>query len=64
MFEGSRELCLDIENSIDRFYVYYKAGVAGTYTHEADAIKQAYSVSGTVTNEKGDYIWKDYCAGG
>jgi len=58
MFEGSRELCLDIENSIDRFYVYYKAGVAGTYTHEADAIKQAYSVSGTVTNEKGDYIWK------
>ena len=58
MFEGSRELDIEIAEPIDRYYVYCKDGIAGTYTHEADAVKQAYSLNGTVVDETGEYIWK------
>ena len=58
MFEGSRELAIDISEPIDRFYVYSKDGITGTFTHEADAINQAYAINGTVVDEKGNYIWK------
>ena len=58
MFEGSRELDIEIAEPIDRYYVYYKDGIAGTYTHEADAVKHAYSLNGTVVDETGEYIWK------
>lgn len=58
MFEGSRELAIDISEPIDRFYVYSKDGITGTFTREADAINQAYAINGTVVDEKGNYIWK------
>lgn len=58
MFEGSRELAIEISEPIDRFYVYSKDGITGTFTHEADAINQAYAINGTVVDEKGNYIWK------
>lgn len=58
MFEGSREMKIQIENPVSRYYVYGKYGIDGTFTHEADAIKLAYDINGTVVNENGDYIWK------
>lgn len=58
MFEGSREMKIEIENPISRYYVYGKYGIDGTFTHEADAIKLAYTINGTVVDEKGDYVWK------
>lgn len=58
MYEGSRVLDIEIQNPIDRYYVYGKNGIEGTYTHEADAVKHAYSLNGTVADERGEYIWK------
>ena len=58
IYEGSRELAIQVENPVKRFYVYGKDGIMGTYTHPADAINQAYENIGTVINEDGDYIWK------
>ena len=58
MFEASREMKIEIENPISRYYVYGKYGIDGTFTHEADAIKLAYTTNGTVVDEKGDYVWK------
>lgn len=58
MFEGSREIEMEIENPINRYYVYGKYGIDGTFTHEADAVKLAYSINGTVVGANGDYIWK------
>jgi len=58
LFEGSRELSVEIENPVSRYYVYGRYGIDGTFTHEAEAINLAYSISGTVVNQNGDYIWK------
>lgn len=58
MFEGSREMEIEIENPISRYYVYGKYGIDGTFTHEADAINLAYEINGTVVDENGDYVWK------
>lgn len=58
MFEGSREMKIEIEHPISRYYVYGKYGIDGTFTHEADAIKLAYTINGTVVDERGDYVWK------
>lgn len=58
LFEGSRELAVEIENPVSRYYVYGRYGIDGTFTHEAEAINLAYSISGTVVNQNGDYIWK------
>ena len=58
LFEGSRELAVEVENPVSRYYVYGRYGIDGTFTHEAEAINLAYSISGTVVNQNGDYIWK------
>ena len=58
LFEGSRELVIELEETIDRFYVYGKDGISGTFTQPADAINLAYQENGTVVDENGTYIWK------
>lgn len=58
LFEGSRDMEITIEQPIDRYYVYGRDGVMGTFSHPGDAINLAYSLSGTVVNEKGGYVWK------
>lgn len=58
LFEGSRELAVEIENPVSRYYVYGRYGIDGTYTREAEAINLAYNISGTVVNQNGDYVWK------
>ncbi len=58
MYEGSRDIEIEIENPVSRYYVYGKYGIDGAFTHEADAVNLAYSISGTVIDEDGNYIWK------
>lgn len=58
LFEGSRVLDITIENPVSRYYVYGKYGIDGTFTHESEAINLAYSISGTVVDQNGSYIWK------
>lgn len=58
IYEGSRELVIQVEEPVERFYVYGKDGIMGTFTHLADAVNLAYEKVGTVINEDGEYIWK------
>ncbi|MDE6917593.1 MAG: hypothetical protein K2P39_12445 [Lachnospiraceae bacterium] len=58
LYEGSRELAVAIEKPVSRYYVYGRYGIDGTFTYESEAINLAYSISGTVVNQNGDYIWK------
>ena len=58
IFEGSRDLAILVEKPVERFYVYGKDGIMGTYTYPADAINQAYENVGVVFDEEGSYIWK------
>lgn len=58
IFEGSRDLEIQVEDPIERFYVYGKDGIMGTFTHPSDAVNLAYENVGTVINEGGEYIWK------
>lgn len=58
MFEGSRELPLEIENPVSRYYVYGRYGIDATFTHEAEAVNLAYDIGGTVVDQNGDYVWK------
>jgi hypothetical protein len=58
IFDGSRDVDIEIENPIVRYYVYGKYGIDATFTHEADAINLAYSINGTVIDQNGEYVWK------
>jgi hypothetical protein len=58
MFDGSRNVDIEIENPIVRYYVYGKYGIDATFTHESDAINLAYSINGTVIDQNGEYVWK------
>ncbi|MEE1257599.1 MAG: hypothetical protein UHN47_13955 [Lachnospiraceae bacterium] len=58
IFEGTRDLEILVQNPVERFYVYGKDGIMGTFTHPSDAINLAYEHVGTVVNEDGKYIWK------
>lgn len=58
LFEGARQLAVEVEQPVSRYYVYGRYGIDGTFTHESEAINLAYRISGTVVNQNGDYIWK------
>ena len=58
IFEGSRDLEIQVEDPIERFYVYGKDGIMGSFTYPSDAVNLAYEKIGTVVDEEGEYIWK------
>ncbi|MCR4706124.1 MAG: hypothetical protein K5641_08685, partial [Lachnospiraceae bacterium] len=43
---------------IPHFYVYALRGMISVYTEAAKAVNAATEVSGYVTNDDGDYVWK------
>ena len=58
MYEGGHEVYLNYpEQTKDKYYVYGFHGIHGVYSNVAEAIVFAESVSGTVINESGSYIW-------
>lgn len=57
VFEGGRELQLDLDNEAVRYYVYGAYGVDGIYSAPAGAVNRAYEIAGVVINEKGDCVW-------
>ncbi len=57
VFEGGRELRLDTESNVNRYYVYGAYGVAGIYSAPAKAINHAYEISGVVVNSNGKCVW-------
>ncbi len=57
VFEGGRELQLDVESEIARYYVYGAYGVDSVYSEPAKAVNRAYEISGVVVDSSGDCIW-------
>ena len=58
IFEGGREVSLELTNSKDQFYVYGPLGVDCITTSAAEAVERAYELSGSVVDYNGNYIWK------
>ena len=58
MYEGSRYLEIDLQDAVEKYYVYGKNGIIGTFANASDAINLAYTSNGTVIDEDGKYIWK------
>ena len=58
LFEGTRDLDIEVNNTVDRYYVYGKNEIIGTYTQPADAVNKAREQNGTVIDSKGGYVWK------
>ena len=57
MYEGSRSLVLDKPEEENVFFVYAPDGSASIYKAPAKAVQKAESVSGTVVNDAGEYVW-------
>lgn len=57
VFEGGRELELDAVSEVPRYYVCNAYGVCGIYSAPGTAVKEAYDMSGIVTNDRGVTVW-------
>ncbi|HOO29191.1 MAG TPA: hypothetical protein PLU43_12065, partial [Lachnospiraceae bacterium] len=58
IFEGSRAITLDEEDTVERYYVYVMGRIAGVYTDPAKAVNAAEEVFGVVVDKNDDYIWE------
>lgn len=58
IFEGSRALALDVEDTVSRYYVYVMGDIAGIYADAAEAVNRASEVFGVVVNKECAYIWE------
>lgn len=58
IFEGGREVVLDMENAGNYFYVYGSRGVEKITSSSAEAVEMAYELSGSVVDTGGNYVWK------
>ncbi len=57
VFEGGRELRLEIDSDNARYYVFGAYGVDGAFSSPAKAVMLAYETAGVVVNGSGDCIW-------
>ena len=58
IFEGGREVVLDMVENEEQLYVYGPLGVDSITTSAAKAIDRAHELSGSVVDYSGNYIWK------
>ena len=58
IFEGGREVNIELMDVENILYVYGPKGVEKITTSSAKAVKQAYTLSGSVIDGNGNYIWK------
>lgn len=58
LYEGGRELALKEASDLERYYVYAPNGDLFIYEKPSEAVKMAASISGTVVNDDGGYVWK------
>ncbi len=57
LYEGERNISLDIAEQKDVYYVYAGGRINGVYSNPGDAIRDAYPLAGSVLNAEGDYVW-------
>ena len=58
IFEGGRDISLELENAKNQFYVYGPKGVDEITSSSAYAVEQAFELSGSVVDAEGNYVWK------
>lgn len=58
IFEGGREITLDLTEEKDRLYVYGKNGADLITSKPSRAVRRAYELSGSVADTEGNYVWK------
>lgn len=63
VFEGGRTLKLPAAEELagqgrTRYYVYGPCGVDGIFNSAAVAVNKAYEISGSVVDDKGNYVWR------
>ena len=58
IFEGGRELNLDMVENKEQLYVYGPLGVDCITTSAKEAVDRAYELSGSVVDYSGNYVWK------
>ena len=58
VFEGSRDVKLTNEDHLKRYYVYAKGKLSGIYTSASEAVNEASSLFGVVTDKRMAYIWE------
>lgn len=57
VFEGGRELALETESDVLKYYVYDVFGVNGIFTSPAEAVNLANDISGVVVGKDGKTVW-------
>lgn len=60
LYEGDRNVPVESDRDIEANPFYYVHGISGDvkiYTTAADAVKEAERISGTVVNDKNNYVW-------
>ncbi len=58
VFEGSRDVTMSGEDPLRRYYVYAKGELSGIYTSASEAVDEASSLYGVVTDKRMAYIWE------
>ncbi len=58
IFEGGREVNIELDREQEIFYVYGPKGVEEITSSSSEAVKKAYELSGSVVDANGNYIWK------
>ncbi len=57
VFEGGRELALELESDVTKYYVYGAYGVDGIFSSPAKAVSLANEIAGVVVNQNGNLVW-------
>ena len=58
VFEGSRDVKITNDDPLKRYYVYAKGKLFGIYTVASEAVADASSLYGVVTNRRMSYVWE------
>ena len=60
LYEGSREVQIDPDRDTENnpyYFVYGLHGLRHIYDNPAEAVSEAYSAAGVVTNDSNQYVW-------
>ncbi len=58
VFEGGRELALEMGGDATKYFVYGAYGVSGSFSSPAKAVNLANSTAGVVVNQEGSLVWR------
>lgn len=57
LYEGERIVRAEVEDLLNRYYVYARGEIVSAYTDPSKAINVAYDRAGSVLGKEGEYVW-------